>query len=115
MVSGQTGDFSLIGYNHYGRNRVDTIRLTNSTTIRKRVTGIAELGLDYTTRLASRVEMGFYVRKYWGLGNALQSDLVYTVNNGSKAQATITADGTGWGFGISLRYLYGRQYEVKNP
>ncbi|GAB3804118.1 hypothetical protein GCM10028819_35160 [Spirosoma humi] len=113
--SGQTGDFRLIGYSYYGRNRVDTIRLTNSTTIRKQLTGIAELGLDYTTRLASRVEMGFYVRKYWGLGIALQSDLVYTVNNNSKTQATITADGTGWGFGISLRYLYGRQYEVRNP
>ncbi|AKD55149.1 hypothetical protein [Spirosoma radiotolerans] len=113
--SGQTGDFQLIGYNRSGRNRVDTIRLNNSTTILKQVTGIAELGVDYTTRLASRVEMDFYVRKYWGLSNALQSDLVYTVNNGSKTQATVTADGTGWGFGLSLRYLYGRQYEVKNP
>ena len=107
-------DFKLIGYNRYNRNRVDTIRLNNATTILKRVTGIAELGLEYTTRLASRFEVGFYVRKYWGLGNALQSDLVYTVNNGSRAQSTITADGSGWGFGVALRYLYSRQYDVKN-
>lgn len=111
--SGQAGNFKLIGYNRYSRNRVDTIRLTNSTTILRRVTGIAELGLEYTTRLASRFEVGFYARKYWGLGDALQSDLVYTVNNGSRAQSTITADGSGWGFGVAFRYLYGRQYEVK--
>ncbi|GAB3718767.1 hypothetical protein GCM10028816_03180 [Spirosoma lituiforme] len=112
--SGQVGDFKLIGYNRYNRNRVDTIRLTNSTTILKRITGIAELGLDYTIRLASRFDMGVYARKYWGLGNALQSDLVYTINNGSNAQSTITADGSGWGVGVSLRYLYGRQYDIKN-
>jgi hypothetical protein len=112
--SGQTGDFQLIGYTYLRRNRVDTLRLTNSTTILKKVTGIAELGLEYTTRLSSSLEMSFYARKYWGLGQALQSDLVYTINNTAKQQATITADGTGWGIGIALRYIYGRHYEVKN-
>lgn len=113
--NGQTGDFHLIGYSYLSRNRIDTIRLNNSTTIGKRITGIAELGLDYTTRLSSNFEMGFYIRKYWGLGNALQSELVYTTNNTATQRATITADGTGWGFGIALRYIYGRQYEIKKP
>jgi hypothetical protein len=111
--SGQTGDFQLIGYSRRGRNRIDTLRLNNTTTVFNSVTGIAELGIDYATRLSTRFELGFYARKYWGLGDALKSDLLYTVNNGSQQQATITSNGSGWGLGLALRYIYGRQYEVK--
>ncbi|GAB2536594.1 hypothetical protein GCM10027085_29060 [Spirosoma aerophilum] len=111
--TGQTGDFELIGYTARGRNRTDTIRLTNTAMISNRMTGLAELGIDYTTRLSSQLEMGFFLRKYWGLGRALQSELLYSVNNTSQQKATITADGSGWGLGLSLRYIYGRQYEVK--
>ena len=113
--NGQTGDFNLIGYNYHSRNRTDTLRLTNSTTVFNRVTGIAELGIDYAARLSPSLELGFYARKYWGLSNALQSNLVYTVNGSSEQQSTITADGTGWGFGLALRYIYGRQHEMKKP
>ncbi|UHG89520.1 hypothetical protein [Spirosoma oryzicola] len=109
----QTGDFKLIGYSYGSRNRVDTIRLSNTTAVFKSITGIAELGLDYAARLSPSLELGGYVRKYWGLGNALKSDLTYTVNNRSTEHATITADGSGWGFGITLRYIYGRQHEMK--
>lgn len=110
---GQTGDFKLIGYSYRGRTRADTLRLTNTTTIANSITGIAELGIDYSTRLSSSLELGFFARKYWGLGTALQANLVYTVNTTARQQATITADGTGWGFGVSLRYIYGRQHELK--
>ncbi|MFD2571208.1 hypothetical protein ACFSUS_11235 [Spirosoma soli] len=112
--SGQTGDFKLIGYSSRGRNRIDTLRLNNTAAISNQVSGLAELGLDYTTRLSSYLELGFYARKYWGLGNALQSELTYTVNNRSQQQAIMTADGTGWGFGLALRYIYGRQHEMKD-
>ncbi|WP_246202188.1 hypothetical protein [Spirosoma agri] len=111
--TGETGNFKLIGYSQRGRNRIDTLRLNNTTTVLNDVTGIAELGIDYATRLSSWLELGFYVRKYWGLGNALKSNLDYTVNRGSQQQATIVANGSGWGVGVSLRYTYGRQYDVK--
>lgn len=111
--TGQTEDFDLIGYTSRGRNRTDTLRLTNSTIIPNRLTGLAELGVDYTTRLSSKLEMRFFLRKYWGLGQALQSEILYSVNNASQQKATLTADGSGWGFGLSLRYVYGRQYDVK--
>ncbi len=113
--SGQIGDFNLIGYSNRGRNRVDTLRLTNNATVFNRVTGMTELGLDYVTRLSSYLELSFYGRKYWGLGNALKSDLTYTVNSGVQQQATTTANGSGWGVGLSLRYIYGRQHELKKP
>ncbi len=112
---GQKGSFHLIGYNYHGRNQTDTLRLTNTTTVSNRITGIAELGIDYAARLSPYLELGFYVRKYWGLGNALRSDLVYTVNNRAQQQATIRADGSGWGLGLSLRYIYGKQHEMKKP
>lgn len=108
-------DFKLIGYTSRNRGtRTDTLRLTNNTVIVNRITGLAELGIDYSVRLSSFVELGTYVRKYWGLGQALRSDLTYTVNNTSAQQAVFTADGTGWNFGIALRYVYGRQHEMKN-
>ena len=113
--SNPTGDFKLIGYSYRGRSHVDTLRLTNTTTVANRVTGMAELGLDYATRLSSHLELGFYVRTYWGLGNALKADLVYTVNGSSQQQAMVTANGSGWGVGTSLRYIYRRQHELKKP
>lgn len=111
---GQTGNFRLIGYKFRNRTHTDTLRLNNVTTVTKRITGIAELGIDYSIRLSAALELGFYARKYWGLGQALQADLVYTINNSSTQQATITANGAGWGFGIALRYVYGKQQELKN-
>lgn len=111
--SGQKGDFKLIGYNYRGRSRVDTLRLNNTATVLNQITGLVELGLEYTTRLSSYLELGLYGRKYWGLGKALKSELVYTVNGTAQQQAVMTADGTGWGLGLSLRYIYGRQHEVK--
>ena len=110
-------DFKLIGYSsRNGRTRTtDTLRLTNTTVIPDRVTGLAELGIEYAVRLSSFLELGTYVRKYWGLGNALRSDLLYTVNNTSEQRASIVANGSGWGFGLALRYIYGRQHELKKP
>lgn len=109
-------DFRLIGYVSRNRGaRTDTLRLTNTTVITNRVTGLAEAGLEYTARLSPFLELGAYVRKYWGLGNALRSDVTYMLNHTAEQQATFMSNGTGWGFGIALRYIYGRQHEVKTP
>ncbi|MVM28733.1 hypothetical protein GO755_01720 [Spirosoma sp. HMF4905] len=111
-----TDDFRLVGYTyHNNRPRTaDTIRLDNTTTT-KSISGVAELGIDYSVRLSSSIEFSTYVRKYWGLGEAIRSDITYTVNSIVQPQSSITANGTGWGFGLSLRYIYGRQQEVKKP
>lgn len=107
-------DFRLIGYSYRNnRTRTDTLRLDNTTTT-KSISGVAELGIDYSVRLSSSIEFGAYLRKYWGLGEAIRSDIVYTVNGIAQPQSTAKANGTGWGFGIALRYIYGRQQEVKN-
>ncbi|WP_420150160.1 hypothetical protein [Spirosoma sp.] len=106
-------DFRLIGYISRNRgSRTDTLRLTNTTTTANRITGLAEAGIDYAVRLSSFLELGTFVRKYWGFGDALRSEIIYTVNNASEQQSFITANGTGWSFGIALRYIYGRQHEL---
>ncbi|GAB3991405.1 hypothetical protein GCM10028807_21380 [Spirosoma daeguense] len=110
----QLNNFRLIGYSYRtSRSRTaDTLRLNSNTTLRE-TTGLAELGADYSVRLASFLEFGVYLRKYWGIGKALRSDLAYRVNQ-TEQQALVTSDGKGWSFGISLRYIYGRQQEVKH-
>lgn len=111
--SGPTGSFSLIGYSTYGRYRVDTLRLNNLTIVPNQVTVMGELGIDAAIRVSACLFLDGSLRRYWGLGNALQSTLTYTVNNRSPKQATITSDGSGWGFGLSLRYIDARQYGLK--
>ena len=76
---------------------------------------MAELGIDYSVRLSSFVELDTYVRKYWGLGQALRSDLPTTVNNASTLQVIFTADGTGWSVGIALRLRPTARSEIKLP
>ena len=111
----QPNNFQLIGYSTRSRRTTDTLRLNSSTVILNSISGLAEAGVDYTTRLSTSLELGFYARKYWGLGNALRSDLTYTVNNASQQESSIIANGTGWGFGVALRYIYGRQLAPKKP
>ncbi len=112
-VGQQLDDLVFTGYSTRGRNRLDSIRLDMTTTSSSQITGLAEAGFDYTTRISSFLELGLYLRKYWGLGNALRSDLTYKVNSGAGQPASVTSNGTGWGFGLALRYIYGRQHEVK--
>ncbi|GAB4023603.1 hypothetical protein [Spirosoma koreense] len=109
----QMDGFQLIGYSRNNRLRTtDTLRLNNTTTL-ARISGLAEVGVDYTVRVSPFLELGFYLRKYWGLGNALRSDVVYKVNSTSETRSSLTANGTGLGFGVALRYIYGRQHELK--
>lgn len=102
------------GRSGYSRRApVDTLQLNINTTTANRISGLAELGIEYATRLSSSLELGFSLRKYWGLGNVLRSDLTYTVNSASETKSTLTTDGSGWGVNIALRYIYARQHELK--
>lgn len=111
--SAQPDGFHLIGYTSRSRRSSDTLRLNGNTAIANSITGLAELGLDYAVRLSTSIELGLYVRKYWGLGDALRSTIDYTVNNASQQQSAIVANGTGWSFGVALHYIYGRRLVPK--
>ncbi|GAB3704026.1 hypothetical protein GCM10027592_34860 [Spirosoma flavus] len=112
--SGQIDPLRLTGRSTPRRNQAaDTLQLDITTSIANRFTGMAELGAEYTVRIASSVEMGFYARKYWGIGNALQSTITYKVNNVTEQQSLIKSDGSGWGFGVALRFILEREHEFK--
>ena len=112
----QMETLKFTGTTAYARShRVDSLQLNVTTTTAAHITGLAEVGLDYAVRLAPFLELGFYGRKYWGLGNAIRSDLIYKVNGVVQSPSAITSDGSGWGFGMAMRYIYGRQQEIKKP
>ncbi|AQG80457.1 hypothetical protein [Spirosoma montaniterrae] len=96
------GQFSLIGYRR--NETVDTLRLNSQTNVNGRATAMAELGAEYNVRLSNNVDLGFTVRKFWGLGTSLTTDVAYTINNTLAQQAQLRGTGSGMSYGVSLRY-----------
>lgn len=99
--------FSLRGYGYRGRNEApDSLRITATTQTSTHPTGLAEVGMEYNIRLGSRFDLGFAVRKFWGLGNSLTTDVTYRVNSQAPQYAQLTANGAGMSYGLTLRYNY---------
>ncbi|GAB3734419.1 hypothetical protein [Spirosoma lituiforme] len=127
--SGQReGRFSLLGYRYDGRRETpDTLRLTSETHANANMTALAELGLEYNIRLSSAIDLGFAVRKFWGLSDALTTDVTYAVNTpntqfgnsvaGSRTSvqtAQLLGDGSGMSYGFTLRYTYATRRHLSN-
>ncbi|GAB2560059.1 hypothetical protein [Spirosoma aerophilum] len=125
----QEGRFSLLGYRYTGRRETpDTLRLTSETRANAGMTTLAELGAEYNVRLSNSIDLGFSVRKFWGLGNALTTNVTYAVNypntpNGNIADvgsrtsvqnAQLLGDGTGMSYGFTLRYTYAIRRHLSN-
>ncbi|WP_266362711.1 hypothetical protein [Tellurirhabdus rosea] len=95
------------------RTAPDTLRLTTQTQTSRQWTALAELSAEYAIRLGGHAEISVFLRKNWGFSNAITTSLSYSVNRGEPQRAVIGSDGSGWGFGISLRYVYGQTYDVR--
>ena len=101
------GSFSLAGYRYRGRGEApDTLGLLSQTRTGTRVTTMAELGAEYNVRLGTNVDLGFSVRKFWGLASSIATDVNYTVNRTLAQQAQLQGTGTGMSYGMTLRYTY---------
>ena len=101
------GQFSLIGFRYRGRGESpDTLRLLSQTRTGTRMTTMAELGAEYNVRLSNTVDLGFAVRKFWGLGSSIVTDVDYTVNSALMQRAQLRGTGTGMSYGVTLRYTY---------
>lgn len=99
------GRFSLIGYRYRGRGESpDTLRLLSQTRTGTRMTTMAELGAEYNVRLSDNVDLGFSIRKFWGLGSSIVTDVNYSVNRTLAQQAQLQGTGTGMNYGVTLRY-----------
>ncbi|RYC68747.1 hypothetical protein [Spirosoma sordidisoli] len=101
----QEGRFSLLGYRYRGRSETpDTLRLVSNTNAASRPTAVAELGAEYNVRLSNSLDLGFSVRKRWGLNPALTTDVRYTVNQSAPQEAQLISRGSGMNYGLTLRY-----------
>lgn len=111
--SGKQKDYmEFNGYREKGRRQgVDTLFLSSDTRINSAMTGIAEASAEYVIKVAKSIDLSLFARKQWGFGNSITTDLVYTVNNKETQQAKIEGDGSGWNFGISLRYVFHIGYD----
>lgn len=109
-------EFALAGYAYPNRRweKPDTLRLTGETTVNTRLTALAEVGIEYNVRLSNNIDMGFSLRKYWGMGNAVTTNLRYNVNSQDVQQAQLRGMGNGMSLGISLRYTYGLHQNLPN-
>jgi hypothetical protein len=100
------------GYRERGRRQgIDTLFLSSDTRINSSMTGLAEASAEYVIKVAKSIDLSLFARKQWGFGNSITTDLVYTVNNKDMQQAKIEGDGSGWNFGISLRYVFHIGYD----
>ena len=111
----QEGQFSLYGYRYSGRRETpDTLRLTSQTHANTQLTAIAEVGAEYNVRLSNAIDLGVSVRKFWGLANALTTDVTYSVNRAAVQQAQLQGAGTGMSYGLTLRYTYSINRKLSN-
>lgn len=102
------------GYRMYGRDQIDTLRLSSNTRISPHLSGLAEASAEYTFQLGGRTELSLFGRKNWGLGNSIRTDITYRVNGGAVQNATLRGNGNGWTFGIALRFNYAMRYDLRS-
>jgi hypothetical protein len=114
--SGKSKDYmEFSGYRDRGpRLGVDTLFMSSDTRIAQSMTGLAEASVEYVIKVARSIDLSLFARKQWGMGNSLTTDLVYKVNGVETERARIEGDGSGWNFGISLRYVFHIHYDFSN-
>ena len=116
--SGKAKDYmEFSGYRERGRRQeIDTLFITSDTRTNSHITGMAEASAEYIVKVSRAIDLSFFGRKQWGIGNSLTTNLVYYVNRQEMQTAKITSDGSGWNFGVSLRYVMhiGYNFEKMN-
>jgi hypothetical protein len=114
--SGRSKDYmEFSGYRDKGRRLgVDTLFMSSDTHIAKSMTGLVEASAEYVIKVSKSIDMSLFARKQWGTGNSITTDLVYKVNGVETERARIEGDGSGWNFGISLRYVFHIHYDFSN-
>ena len=103
------------GYKVRGRRQgIDTLFMTSDTRTNNHITLLAEASAEYVVKVAKSVDLSFFARKQWGFGNSVTTNLEYYVNQVKTQTASIQGDGSGWKFGISLRYVFQIGYDYDN-
>lgn len=114
--SGKAKDYmEFSGYREKGRRQgLDTLFMSSDTHVASSMTGVLEASAEYVIKVAKTIDLSLFARKQWGMGNSLTTDLVYKVNGVEAERARIEGDGSGWNFGISLRYVFHIGYDFSS-
>ena len=114
--NGQREDsFSIAGYRYLSmRESRIPVQLTGHTAVNGQLSTLAEVGAEYNIRLSNAIDLGFSVRKFFGLGNSIVTNVGYAVNQGAIQQAKLQGDGTGMSYGTTLRYTFSTRRKVTN-
>ena len=114
--SGQDAShISVTGNRSPGRwESAESFQLTSQTQTTPQMTAVAEVGAEYNVRLSNAIDLGFSVRKLWGLANAITTDVNYTANRATSQQAQLQGAGTGMSYGVTLRYSYATRRNLAN-
>lgn len=101
----QEGNFVIAGYRYQNiRETRDPVQLKGRTYTNAQLSTLAEVGAEYTVRLSPVLDLGFSVRKFFGLSNSITTDVAYVVNQTPIQQAQLQGSGTGMSYGTTLRY-----------
>ncbi|GAB2588986.1 hypothetical protein [Spirosoma areae] len=110
----QEGTFSLSGTRRSYWEAAENFQLTSRTHINNQLTTLAEVGAEYNVRLGSAFELGVSVRKFWGLGSSITTDLSYTPTHTPSQQAQLQGTGNGMSYGLTLRYSFDIRRKLPN-
>ena len=114
--SGRQKDYKeFYGYKQKGRRQgLDTLAMISDTRTNEHVTGLVEASAEYVVKVSKSIDLAFFARKQWGLGTSLTTNLDFYVNQMKTQTALIKGDGSGWNFGLSLRYVFDIGYDFEN-
>jgi hypothetical protein len=115
-INQDKGKFALSGYGYrdWRREKLDTLRLSGQTITNAVPTAMAELGVEYNVRLNNQFDMGFSVRKLWGLGSSIKTDVTYNINGREAHHAQFDGTGSGMTYGLTLRYTFALRQTLSN-
>lgn len=104
---GERDPKGYIIYHYDYRGNSDTTYVSSKTTIGSDWTYGLEASAEYAFRLNEWSDMAFFLRRQWGYGTAVTTELTYADNKRVNDTGFIRSEGTGWSFGISLRFMTG--------
>lgn len=101
-------------YHYDNMGAADTTYVSSKTTIGDDWTYGLEASVEYAFKVNEWTDAAFYIRRHWGYGTAISTELTYADNKKVNDTGFLKSDGTGWNFGISIRFMTGiRRGELK--
>lgn len=106
-ISQQQNQLFVSGNRFAGRwESNESFQLESQTQTTTPLTTLAELGAEYNVRLTKDFDLGFSIRKLWGLSRSLTTDVTFTANRMAPMQTQLLGTGSGMTYGVTLRYTF---------